>query len=90
MLGRIQQLACAEKVTAEVFVQEPFPVAAGAVHDQHGIAHRARGIALRLTDGPIMDPQIRERFAGGELEVLDRVTPLSRLREACCGKDPGE
>ena len=43
--------------------------AAGAVQDQHCVAHDASGVALRRPDRPIMELQRRQRFARPELEI---------------------
>ena len=45
--------------------------AAGAVHDQHGVAHDALRVLPRRAERAVVDPQLRQRLARGEAEVPD-------------------
>src|SRR5262249_6860803 len=77
--------------------------AGGAVHDQDGIGDDTLRIGTRLADEAVMQPELRQRFAAVEVEILDDVIGLLDRRIAggaattaagtggCgCGHDGGE
>ena len=62
----VEWLPGAEKLSGELGLQELRSVKAGSMADEHGVAHDALGVALRLAQSAVMDFKFRQRFARGE------------------------
>ena len=56
---RIEGLPGAEELACEFRTHETAARAAGPVHDEHGVAHDAVGIGLRMPEGAVMNAQLR-------------------------------
>ena len=52
--------------------------AAGAVHDQHRVAHHALRVLRTACRGAVVHPQLGQRLAGREPEVSEDVVAFSR------------
>ena len=76
---RIEELAGAEKFAGELRSQELRATASCAVHDENRIAGHALVIPHRFAQGAVMQPQFRQRFAGGKLEIAQREIAFVRL-----------
>ena len=50
------------------------------MENQHGVADDARGVALRGSEGAVVQFQIGQRYARGELEIVNDEVALDRLR----------
>ena len=94
------ELAGAEQLAGEVPSGELAAGAAGAVHHQHGVADDAAFVLPRLPERPVVDAQLGQRLAGGELKVLEdevafdnrqRRRALRRLQDPeRCDEAPGQ
>ena len=76
----VEWLARAEKFASELGSEQILPGARRAVHDEHGIAHDALGVALWLAEHVVMESQLRQRFARAKLEIAQNNIALARRR----------
>ena len=77
---RIERLPRPEELAGELVAHEVAAVAAGAMHDEHRIAHHALRIRTRMAKGTVVDAQLRQRFTGREAEILENVVRFDRRR----------
>src|SRR4051812_10846241 len=70
ILCAVERLPAAEQLRAEE-IDNGFPVAVGAVQQQHRIRDATRGIAPRRSKGDIVLAKLRKRFAGLETKIAD-------------------
>ncbi len=76
----VERLSGAKQLTRELGPDELRAAAAGAVTDEHGIAHDALGVLLRCAQRPIVNPQFRQRFAVREMEIAQHEVAFDRGR----------
>ena len=62
-LCRVECLAGPEKLASKFRANELCAAASGTMHDEHGIARFALPVFVDLADCPVMNPQLRQRFA---------------------------
>src|SRR5258706_4708769 len=79
ILRRIERLPGAEKLTGEFRADELRTAPSGAMQDEYRIAHHPVLVAPRLSDGAVMNPQLGQHVAGGELKIPECEIPLRRL-----------
>ena len=72
----VQQLARPEEHAPERFVQKGAAAAAGAVQDEHRVAHHAGRVAGRAAQRGVMQPELGQGLAGGEAEIADDEIPF--------------
>src|SRR5215472_9327104 len=65
MFGRVQQLSGTKQKSSELFRKKLLARSASAVHDQHRI------IPVGLSDGAIVQAELRQRLAARETEVAN-------------------
>src|SRR5689334_17754537 len=73
VFGGVEQLPRAEKLPAKGLREKCTPAAAGAVHNENGVGHYARGVLYRSTEGGVMQVQLRQRFVRGESKIGDHI-----------------
>ena len=77
---RIERLPRPEELAGELVTHEVAAVAAGAVQDEHDVAHHALRVRTRMAKGTVVDAQLRQRFTGGEAEILENVVRFDGRR----------
>ena len=76
----IERLVLPEKFAGKFRPDKLRAAARRPVRDQNGVAHIPFRILVDLPERPIMNPQLRQRLAGSELEVANRVIAFRRRR----------
>ena len=66
----IEKPAGREEHVGELRPEELMPVAAGAVHDEHGVRHMALGVADGRAQRRVVDADLGHRLAGPEVEIV--------------------
>ena len=66
----VEQRCPAEQFAGKLGPDELRAASAGAVHDQHGVAHDAGCVAFGLAQCSVVNPQLRKTLARPELEVI--------------------
>ncbi len=81
VLLRIERLPFAEQPSRVVGAEKPSAAAAGAVQDQHAVAHDAVGVLPRRPDGPVVNLHFGQALAAREREITRDEIAFDR-----CGK----
>ena len=76
--SRVEGLASTKQLARELWPQELRSAAAGAVTDDHCIAHDSLGVLLRCAQRAIVNPQLGERCAVRELEIAHDEVAFNR------------
>ncbi len=72
VVGRgIEKPAGREEHVGELRPEELMPVAARAVHDEHGVRHMPLGVADGRAQRRVVQPHFVHRLAGVEAEIVD-------------------
>src|SRR5262249_10230004 len=79
--GRVEELTRAEEDPGEVLREEPPSGSGRPVQDEDGVADDSLRVLSRGAERPVVDPQLRQRLAAGEVEVLQDAIAGSRLRK---------
>src|SRR6266550_1586102 len=79
-LGLIEWLIFPEKFTAKFWPNKLRAAARRPVHDQYGVARLALRVLLRFPERPIVQPQLWQRLARGELEIANSKIAFRRRR----------
>src|SRR5690242_19869459 len=78
VVADVERLAGPVELVGELRAKELLAVAAGAVEHHHRIVDLSRRIAVRLTEGGVMHPKLRQALAVAEAEVLEHHVMLLR------------
>src|SRR5258706_13234289 len=90
VLRCIERLPGAEKLAGEFRAAELGADPSGALQDEYRIAHHPVLVAPRLPDGAVMNPQLGQYVAGGELKIPEGEIPLRRLGILSRRRDGGD
>ena len=88
----VEEPAGREEHVGELRPEELMPVAARAVHDEHGVGHMAFGVADGRAQRRVMDADLVHRLAGPEVEIVGEEIALlgGRFRErGACRQQSG-
>ena len=77
---RIERLIFSEQFAGKFRANKLRAAAGCAVHDQNGVGRFALRIFLRFSQCPVMEPQLRQGFAGCEFEIANREIAFGRRR----------
>src|ERR1700678_1024407 len=82
----VERLILAEQYAGEPVHEEAVPAPARAVQDEHRVGDTAVLVAPGFAERGEVNPQLRQRFARGEMEIGDDVIALDGLE---CGRRRG-
>ncbi len=79
VLADVEKATRHEQHAGELWPDELMPVAAGAVHHDHRIGDAAVAIlAMRRAQGRVVQPQVGQRLARTEFEIMDDIIAFHR------------
>src|SRR5580704_5913790 len=68
---RIEKLAWTKEYAGKLRREKLLPGAAGSVKNEHGVGRVSRSILHRLAQSRVMQTQLRQRFAGTKLKIVN-------------------